>query len=308
MIYKDITETIGNTPLVMLSHITENNARIAAKLESFNPMSSVKDRIGLNMIIEAEKQGKIGPGSVIVEPTSGNTGIALAFVCASRGYRVILTMPESMSIERRKLLKIFGAEVVLTPASEGMKGAIEKAQEIRNSTDGAFMPQQFENPANPEMHRKTTAEEIWRDTKGEVDIFVAGVGTGGTITGVGEVLKKRKLSMTVIAVEPVDSPVLGGGKPGSHKIQGIGAGFIPSVLNMDVVDEVISVKHTDAGMMTRRLAKEEGILAGISSGAALSAAVEVAQRQENTGKLIVVLLPDTGERYLSTWLFENGDL
>jgi len=307
MIYKDITETIGNTPLVMLNRIAVNDTKIVGKLESFNPMSSVKDRIGLSMILEAERQGKIGPGSVIVEPTSGNTGIALAFVCASRDYRLILTMPESMSIERRKLLKIFGAEVVLTPASEGMKGAIEKAQEILNSTERAFMPQQFENPANPEIHRKTTAEEIWRDTNGEVDIFIAGVGTGGTITGVGEILKKRKSSITVIAVEPEDSPVLSGGKPASHKIQGIGAGFIPDVLNMDVVDEVIRVKHEDAGTMSRRLAREEGILAGISAGAALWAAVEVAKRPESAGKLIVVVLPDTGERYLSTWLFENRD-
>ncbi len=307
MIYKDITETIGNTPLVMLNRINENDVRIAVKLESFNPMSSVKDRIGLSMIIEAERQGKIGPGSVIVEPTSGNTGIALMFVCASRGYRVILTMPESMSIERRKLLKIFGAEVVLTPASEGMKGAIEKAQEILNLIEGAFMPQQFDNPANPEIHRKTTAEEIWRDTNGEVDIFVAGVGTGGTITGVGEILKKRNPSITIIAIEPDDSPVLSGGKPDSHKIQGIGAGFIPNVLNMDVVDEVIRVKHEDAGAMSRRLAREEGILAGISAGAALWAGIEVAKRPESAGKFIVVMLPDTGERYLSTWLFENED-
>ena len=307
MIYKNITETIGNTPLVMLNHITKNDVRVAVKLESFNPMSSVKDRIGLSMILEAERQGKISPGSVIVEPTSGNTGIALAFVCASRGYRVILTMPESMSIERRKLLKIFGAEVVLIPASEGMKGAIEKAQEIVNSTEGAFMPQQFDNPANPEIHRKTTAEEIWRDTNGEVDIFVAGVGTGGTITGVGEILKKRKPSINVVAVEPADSPVLSGGKPDSHKIQGIGAGFIPNVLNMDVVDEVIRVKHEDAGAMSQRLACEEGILSGISAGAALWAGIEVAKRPESAGKLIVVVLPDTGERYLSTWLFENRD-
>ncbi len=307
MIYKDITETIGNTPLVMLNHITENGVRVAVKLESFNPMSSVKDRIGLSMILEAERQGKIGTDSVIVEPTSGNTGISLALVCASRGYRVILTMPESMSIERRKLLKIFGAEVVLTPASAGMKGAIEKAQEIVNSTADAFMPQQFDNPANPEIHRQTTAEEVWRDTNGEVDIFVAGVGTGGTITGVGEILKKRKPSITAIAVEPTDSPVLSGGKPDSHKIQGIGAGFIPNVLNMDIVDEIIQVTHDDAGEMSRRLAREEGILAGISAGAALWAGVKVAKRPESAGKLIVVVIPDTGERYLSTWLFENGD-
>ena len=307
MIYRNITETIGNTPMIMLNRMTVNNVKIAVKLESFNPMSSVKDRIGLSMILDAEKQGKIGPGSVIVEPTSGNTGISLAFVCASRNYRLILTMPESMSIERRKLLKIFGAEVVLTPASEGMKGAIEKAQEILNATEGAFMPQQFNNPANPEIHRKTTAREIWRDTNGEVDMVVAGVGTGGTITGVGEVLKKRKPSIIAIAVEPADSPVLSGGEPASHKIQGIGAGFIPNVLNMDIVDEVIKVKHEDAGVISRRLAREEGILVGISAGAALWAALDVAKRPESVDKLIVAILPDTGERYLSTWLFENGD-
>ena len=293
--------------MIMLNRMTVNNVKIAVKLESFNPMSSVKDRIGLSMILDAEKQGKIGPGSVIVEPTSGNTGISLAFVCASRNYRLILTMPESMSIERRKLLKIFGAEVVLTPASEGMKGAIEKAQEILNATEGAFMPQQFNNPANPEIHRKTTAEEIWRDTNGEVDMVVAGVGTGGTITGVGEVLKKMKPSIIAIAVEPADSPVLSGGEPASHKIQGIGAGFIPNVLNMDIVDEVIKVKHEDAGVISRRLAREEGILVGISAGAALWAALDVAKRPESVDKLIVAILPDTGERYLSTWLFENGD-
>jgi len=306
MIYGDITETIGNTPLVMLNRMIEKDTRIAVKLESFNPMSSVKDRIGLSMILKAEKQGKLSPDSVIVEPTSGNTGIALAFVCATRGYRLILTMPDSMSIERRKLLKIFGAELVLTPAAEGMKGAIEKAQEIVNATEGAFMPQQFDNPANPEIHRKTTAEEIWSDTNGEVNVFVAGVGTGGTVTGVGEILKKRKPTIKVIAVEPADSPVLSGGNPGSHKIQGIGAGFIPNVFNTDVVDEVIQVKHEDAGAMSRRLAREEGILTGISGGAALWAALEVAKRPENQGKLIVVVLPDTGERYLSTWLFEDA--
>ncbi len=305
MIYKDITETIGRTPLVMLNHMAINGAKVVVKLESFNPMSSVKDRIGLSMIIEAERQGKIGPGSVIVEPTSGNTGISLAFVCATRGYRLILTMPESMSIERRKLLKIFGAEVVLTPATGGMKGAIEKAQEIMNSTENAFMPQQFNNPANPEIHRKTTAEEIWNDTDGEIDIFVSGVGTGGTVTGVGEILKKRKPSIKIIAVEPIDSPVMSGGNPGSHKIQGIGAGFIPKILNMDVIDEIIQVKNEDAGVISRRLALEEGILSGISSGAALWAALEVAKRPENKSKLIVVVLPDTGERYLSTWLFED---
>jgi len=306
MIYDDITGTIGNTPLVMLNRVVKKDTKMAAKLESFNPMSSVKDRIGLSMILEAERQGKIGPDSVIVEPTSGNTGIALAFVCATRGYRLILTMPDSMSIERRKLLKIFGAEVVLTPAKEGMKGAIEKAQKIVNSTEGAFMPHQFDNPSNPEIHRKTTAEEIWRDTDGEVDIFVAGVGTGGTITGVGEILKKKKPTVKIIAVEPADSPVMSGGNPGSHKIQGIGAGFTPNVLNMDIVDEVIQVKHEDAGAMSRRLARKEGILAGISAGAALWAALEVAKKPENKGKLIVVVLPDSGERYLSTWLFEDA--
>ena len=307
MIYGNITETIGDTPLVMLNRMAEGNARIALKLESFNPMSSVKDRIGLNMILEAEREGKIGPGSVIVEPTSGNTGIALAFVCATRGYRLVLTMPESMSIERRKLLKIFGAEVVLTPAAEGMKGAIEKADEIAAHTPNSFIPGQFDNPANPDIHRRTTAEEIWRDTEGKVDIFVAGIGTGGTVTGVGEVLKQKKPSVRVIAVEPADSPVLSGGKPGSHKIQGIGAGFVPGVLNGDVLDEVIRVTHEDAGAVSRRLAREEGILAGISAGAALRGAFEVAKRPENKDKFIVVLIPDTGERYLSTWLFEDGE-
>ncbi len=307
MLYNDITETIGNTPLVMLNRITENKARVAVKLESFNPMSSVKDRIGLSMILEAERQGKIAPGSIIVEPTSGNTGIALAFVCASRGYRVILTMPESMSIERRKLLKVFGAEVVLTPAPEGMKGAIEKAQEILDSTEGAFMPQQFNNPANPEIHRKTTAEEIWNDTNGEVDIFVSGVGTGGTITGVGEILKKRKPSIINIAIEPADSPVLSGGKPGSHKIQGIGAGFIPNVLNMDVVDEIIQVTNDDAGKMSRRLAREEGILGGISAGAALWAALEVAKRPESSllpasGWLVSPKIPSSKVRVITSLL------
>ena len=304
MIYKDITETVGNTPLVMLNRIAPDGSRIALKLESFNPLFSVKDRIGLSMILAAERQGKIGPDSVIVEPTSGNTGIALAFVCAARNYHLILTMPESMSVERRKLLAILGARVVLTPAEKGMKGAIEKAEEIVNTTDGAFMPQQFNNPANPDIHRKTTAEEIWKDTEGEIDIFIAGVGTGGTLTGVGEVLKKYKSDIKVIAVEPADSSVLSGGNPGIHKIQGIGAGFVPNVLNTGIIDEVITVTNQDAMETSRKLACLEGILAGISSGANVFAAIEAANRPENKEKLIVTIGPDTGERYLSTELFK----
>jgi cysteine synthase A len=280
-------------------------AEVVAKLESFNPLGSVKDRIGVAMIIDAEENGLVKKDTVIVEPTSGNTGIALAFVCAARGYRLILTMPDTMSLERRQLLSIFGAELVLTPGAEGMPGAVRKAERLVAENSNYFMPQQFNNPANPEIHRLTTAEEIWRDTEGKVDILVSGVGTGGTITGVAEVIKKRKPEFKAIAVEPAASPVLSGGKPGSHKIQGIGAGFIPQILRLDLVDEIIRVTNEDAGIMARRLAKEEGILAGISSGAATCAALEVAKRPENKDKLIVVVLPDTGERYLSTWLFQE---
>ncbi len=302
----DITKLIGNTPLVRLNRIgTGLEATLIAKLESFNPLSSVKDRIGVSMIEEAEKEGFIKKDTVIIEPTSGNTGISLAFVCAAKDYRLILTMPDTFSIERRQLLSVFGAEVVLTPGQEGMPGAVRKAEELLENTPNSFMPQQFKNPANPKIHRETTAEEIWQDTDGKVDILVSGVGTGGTITGVAEVIKERKPEFKAIAVEPIDSPVLSGGQPGSHKIQGIGAGFIPDVLRMELVDEVIKVTNDDAGEFARRLAKEEGILAGISSGAAVRAAVEVAKRKENKDKLIVVVLPDTGERYLTTWLFQE---
>jgi len=303
-IARDSTELIGNTPLVRLNRITQGvKAEVVAKLESFNPLGSVKDRIGVSMIVDAEEKGLINKDTVIVEPTSGNTGIALAFVCAARGYRVILTMPDTMSLERRQILSVFGAELVLTPGIEGMPAAVRRAEQLVAENPNYFMPQQFNNPANPEIHRLTTAEEIWRDTDGGVDILVSGVGTGGTITGVAEVIKKRKPEFKAIAVEPTDSPVLSGGKPGSHKIQGIGAGFIPQILKLDLVDEIIRVTNEDAGIMARRLAKEEGILAGISSGAATWAALKVAKRAENQGKLIVVVLPDTGERYLSTWLF-----
>jgi len=304
-IYKDITETIGRTPLVKLNKITKGlKAKIVGKLESFNPLASVKDRIGVSMIEAAEKKGLIKKNTIIIEPTSGNTGISLAFVCAARGYKLILTMPDTMSLERRQLLALFGAELVLTPGSEGMKGAVKKAEELVKKTPNSFMPQQFKNPANPEIHRRTTAEEIWSDTDGRVDILVAGVGTGGTITGVAEVIKKRKPEFKAIAVEPKDSPILSGGEPGPHKIQGIGAGFVPDVLRMDLVDEVIQVSNEDAAKTARRLAKEEGLFVGISSGAAVWAAIEIAKKKENKGKLIVVILPDTGERYLSTELFK----
>ncbi|MBP7902619.1 MAG: cysteine synthase A [Spirochaetes bacterium] len=306
MIFSDITKTIGNTPLVKINRLNKDGlAEILVKLESFNPLSSVKDRIGNALIEAAEKSGKIGKDTVIIEPTSGNTGIALAFTAAAKGYRLILTMPETMSIERRQLLKILGAELFLTEGAKGMKGSIEKANELAASIPNSFIPQQFDNPANPEIHKKTTAEEIWKDTEGKADIFIAGVGTGGTISGVGEVLKERNPSVKIIAVEPVDSPVISGGKPGPHKIQGIGAGFIPKNLNTGIIDEIIQVKHTDAGDTSRALAKNEGILVGISSGAALWAALEVSKRSESKGKTIVALLPDTGERYLSTWLFED---
>jgi cysteine synthase len=308
-IAKDATELIGNTPLVRINRLARGlEAEVVAKLESFNPLHSVKDRIGVSMMLTAEEQGLLKPGTVIVEPTSGNTGIALAFVAAAKGYRLILTMPDTMSMERRQLLSILGAELILTPGSEGMSGAIRRAEELVAQNPGYFMPYQFKNLANPEIHRLTTAEEIWRDTGGRVDILVAGVGTGGTITGVAESLKGRKPGFKAIAVEPSGSPVLSGGKAGPHKIQGIGAGFVPEVLKRSLVDEVVQVSNDSAGETARRLAKEEGILAGISSGAALWAALEVGKRPENKGKLIVAILPDTGERYLTTWLFQETNL
>jgi len=305
-IARDVTELIGNTPLVRLNRITRGiPAEVVAKLEFFNPTGSVKDRIGVAMILDAEMKGLLNKDTIIIEPTSGNTGIALAFVCAARGYRLILTMPDTMSKERQQLLSVFGAELVPTPGAEGMMGAIKKAEQLATENSNSFIPQQFKNPANPEVHRATTADEIWRDTDGRVDILVAGVGTGGTITGIAETLKAKKPGFKAIAVEPTDSPVLSGGKAGPHKIQGIGAGFIPDVLKTDLLDEIVRVSNEDAGAMARRLAREEGILAGISSGAATRAALEVARRPENRGKLIVVILPDTGERYLSTWLFQE---
>lgn len=306
-IAKNLTELIGNTPMLELVNFSRAEgleARLVAKLEYFNPAGSVKDRIGYAMIRDAEEKGLINKDTVIIEPTSGNTGIALAFVAAAKGYRLIITLPDNFSIERRNLMKALGAELVLTPAQEGMSGAIRKAQELAAEIPNAFIPQQFENPANPEIHRKTTAEEIWRDTGGDVDVFVAGVGTGGTLTGVGEILKSRNKDVRVVAVEPADSPVLSGGKRGAHKIQGIGAGFVPKVLNTGIIDEVFQVKNEEAYETSRKLAKLEGLLVGISSGAAAFAAAQIAKRPENKGKTIVVILPDTGERYLSAGLYE----
>ena len=304
--HKEITELIGKTPLVRLNRLSKPGvASIYVKVESFNPLSSVKDRIGVSMIEAAEREGKIHKDTVLLEPTSGNTGIGLAFAAAAKGYKLVLTMPETMSIDRRKLLKALGAEIVLTPGSEGMKGAIKRAEDLAAQDKRYLVLQQFENPANPEIHRKTTAEEIWRDTDGKVDIFVGGTGTGGTITGVAQVIKPRRPSFRAIAAEPADSPVISGGKPGPHKIQGWGPGFIPKVLDTKLLDETVRVRHEDAGEMARRLNKEEGIMAGISGGGAVWAAREVARRPENEGKLIVVVIPDTGERYLSTWLFEE---
>ena len=304
-IYADIHEKIGRTPLVRISKLNRGNAEVLVKVESFTPAGSVKDRIAIGMIEAAEKAGKIAPGALIIEPTSGNTGIGLALVAAVKGYRLILTMPDTMSIERRKLLAAYGAELVLTEGALGMKGAIAKAEELAQTHPGSFIPQQFDNPANPEYHKQTTAEEIWQDAGGRVDAFVAGVGTGGTLTGVGEVLKARNPDVKLIAVEPSDSPVLSGGRPGPHKIQGIGAGFVPSVLDTQIIDEIFPVGAEDAGDTARAAAKREGLLVGISSGAALFAALELSKRPEYAGKRIIALLPDTGERYLSGWLFNN---
>ena len=306
-IAKNLTDLIGNTPMMELAKYSRAEgveARLIAKLEYFNPAGSVKDRIGYAMIRDAEEKGLINKDTVIIEPTSGNTGIALAFAAAAKGYRLIITLPENFSMERRMMMKALGAELVLTPANEGMNGAIKKAMELAEEIPNSFIPQQFENPANPEIHRKTTAEEIWRDTGGKVDIFVAGIGTGGTLTGVGEVLKSRNSYIKVVAVEPADSPVLSGGKRGPHKIQGIGAGFVPKVLNTDIIDEVLPVKNDDAYQASRKLARLEGLMVGISSGAAVSAAAELARRPGNKGKNIVIILPDTGERYLSAGLYE----
>lgn len=306
-IYDDITQTVGGTPLIRLNKLSRGGVgTVAVKLESRNPLGSVKDRIGIAMIDAAEKSGKLKPGATLVEPTSGNTGIALAFAAAAKGYKLILTMPETMSIERRRLLAVLGAELILTPGSDGMPGAIREAEKLANSLPGAYMPQQFNNPANPEIHRQTTAVEIWNDTEGTVDIFVAGVGTGGTLSGVGSALKARKPSVKVVAVEPADSPVISGGSPGPHKIQGIGAGFIPGNLDTGLIDEVIRISAANAGATAQRLAKEEGILCGISAGANVWAALQLAKRPENEGKLIVTVICDTGERYLSTWLFDEA--
>ncbi|HLB72742.1 MAG TPA: cysteine synthase A [Sedimentisphaerales bacterium] len=305
-IFEDITAVVGFTPLVRINKLGPPNAVILAKLESYNPGGSVKDRIAKAMIECAEEDGLIKSDTVIIEPTSGNTGIGLAFICAAKGYKLILTMPESMSIERRKLLELFGAELVLTPAKLGMAGAVEKAEQLAKDNENSFMPQQFKNPVNPQVHRETTAKEIWVDTDGKIDIFVAGVGTGGTLTGCGEVFKQHNPKIRIVAVEPADSPVLSGGRPGSHKIQGIGAGFVPDVLNVDLIDQIVQVTNADAIRTARLLARKEGILAGISSGAALWAAIELAQRDENQNRTIVVILPDTGERYISTEMFESA--